>query len=141
MDIRIKRAESSDIKALYNLNKAFNGDCTTEDLIIDSLQNNKQEIVLIAYADDNPAGFLCGKVCRSMCYKTLHGEVAELYVHEEYRRQGIAKKLIEQIEAEFRKNNIVIVDIATSVENQTAQAFYSNCGYKGKTKLIYRKKI
>ena len=85
MDIRIKRAELSDINALYTLNKAFNGDCTTEDLIIDSLLNNKQEIVLIAYADDNPAGFLCGQICLSMCYKTLHGEVGELYVDEEIR--------------------------------------------------------
>lgn len=132
-------AESSDINALYNLNKAFNGDCTTEELITDSLQNNKQEIVLIAYADDNPAGFICGKICRSMCYNTLHGEVGELYVHEEYRRQGIAKKLIERIEAEFKQNNICIVDIATSIGNHTAQAFYSSCGYTGKTRLIYRK--
>lgn len=141
MDIRINRAELSDINALHNLNKAFNGDCTTEELIKESLLNNKQEIVLIAYADDNPAGFLCGQICHSMCYKTLHGEVGELFVHEEYRRQGIAKKLIEQIEAEFIKINILIVDIATSVENLTAQAFYSNCGYIGKTKLIYRKRI
>jgi len=141
MHIRIKRAELSDVNALYNLNKAFNGECTTEDLIMDSLLNNKQEIVLIAYADDNPAGFLCGQICRSMCYRTLHGEVGELYVHEELRRKGIAKKLMEQIEAEFKRINIFIVDIATSVENHTAQAFYSSCGYTGKTKLIYRKSM
>lgn len=126
---------------LYILNKAFNGDCTTEDLILDSLLNNKQEIVLIAYSNDNPTGFICGQICRSMCYKTIHGSVGELFVHEDYRKQGIAKKLIEQIEAEFKKININIVDIATSVENHTAQAFYSSCGYSCRTKLIYRKTI
>ncbi|WP_026893380.1 hypothetical protein [Lacrimispora aerotolerans] len=79
----IKRAELSNINALYNLNKAFNGDYTTEELVKDSLLNNKQEIVLIAYTDDTLAGFLCGLIRHSMCYKTLHGEVSELFVHEE----------------------------------------------------------
>jgi len=131
----------SDVAALHRLNTAFNGDCTTEELIIDSLQYNKSEIVLIAYANSNPAGFLCGEICRSMCYKTLHGTVGELFVEEKYRRQVIAAKLIQEIENIFRKMDIFIVDIATSVENHTAQAFYSSCGYTGKTKMIYRKKI
>lgn len=139
MDIRIKKAELSDVEALYNLNRAFNGECTTAELINDSLQNNKQEIVLIAYVNNSPAGFLCGEICRSMCYKNLHGEIGELFVHEEYRRQGVAKKLIQFMEDEFNKINIFIIDIATSVENHTAQACYSSCGYTGKTKFIYRK--
>ena len=141
MDIRIKKAELSDAEALYNLNRAFNGDCTTMELISISLCNNENEIVLIAYVDDNPAGFLCGEICHSMCYETLHGEVGELFVHEEYRKQGVAKRLISQIENEFKKVGICTVDIATSVENLSAQVFYAGCGYTGKTKFIYRKNI
>ena len=141
IDIQIKRAELSDAAALHRLNTAFNGDCTTEELIIDSLQNNKSEIVLIAFANSSPAGFLCGEICRSMCYDTLHGTVGELFVEENYRRQGIAAKLIKKIENIFKKMDISIVDIATSVDNHTAQAFYSSCGYTGKTKMIYRKNI
>lgn len=141
MELYIKNADTSDVGALYTLNKAFNGDCTTEELIADSLLNNNHEIVLIAYVDEKPAGFLCGQICRSMCYKTLHGEIGELFVLEKYRRRGIAKMLIEHIETKFSNYNIYIVDIATSVKNHIAQSFYSSCGYEGKTKLVYRKNI
>lgn len=141
MSIQVKQAKISDSAILHSLNREFNGECTTEELIIDSLQNNNKEIVLIAYVNDSPAGFLCGEICRSMCYKTLHGSVGELFVREEYRKQGVATKLIQHIEDEFRQMGIIIVDIATSVENHTAQAFYSSCGYNGKTKMIFRKNI
>ncbi|MDR0288014.1 MAG: GNAT family N-acetyltransferase [Clostridiales bacterium] len=141
MDIQIRKAELSDAAALHMLNTNFNGDCTTIELIIDSLQNNKQEIVLIAYANDKPAGFVCGEIHRSMCYKTKHGSVGELFVEEEYRRHGIATRLIQEVEDIFKKSGIITVDIATSVNNNTAQAVYSSCGYIGKTKMIYRKNI
>ncbi|MCL2546622.1 MAG: GNAT family N-acetyltransferase [Oscillospiraceae bacterium] len=141
MDIRIKKAELSDAPALYRLNAVFNGNCTTEELIIDSLQNNTREIVMIAYANGAPAGFICGEICRSMCYKTPHGSVGELFVDDEYRRQGIAAKLINEIETEFKKMGVIIADIATSVDNRSAQALYKVCGYIGKTKMIFRKNI
>ena len=141
MSLQIKRADMTDVIALHGLCLEFNGDFTTEELIADSLLNNRQEMVLVAYEDEFPVGFLCGQIRRSMCYEALHGEVAELYIREEYRRRGIAKKLVELIEFEFKKHDVFIIDIVTSLDNHTAQAFYSSCGYTRKTRLIYRKKI
>ena len=141
MDIQIRKANLSDAPALYRLNSAFNGSCTTEELIIDSLQNNKHEIVLIAFVNGAPAGFLCGEICRSMCYKTPHGSISELFVENEYRRQGIAAKLIHEIETEFREMGVIVVDINTSADNHSAQTLYKSCGYIGKTKMVFRKNI
>ena len=141
LDLQIKRAEPSDAAALLCLNTAFNGACTTEERIIDSLLGNTQEIVLIAYANGIPAGFLCGQICRCMCYKTPHGSVAELFVDSAYRRKGVAAQLVWEIEALFKQMDISTVDIATSVDNHKAQAFYASRGYAGKTKMIYRKRI
>jgi len=142
MEIIIRKATASDAKALFELNKEFNGvNATTEELIIDSLNNNHHEIVFIAFINEQAVGFICGQICRSMCYRTVHGEVGELFVSERYRQMGIAKKLMNLMEEEFKINNALIVTLQTSVQNKTAQLFYEHCGYSGKQKYIYRKNI
>lgn len=142
MKITIRKATAGDARSLFELNQEFNGvNATTEDLVADALKNNYQEIVFIAFVDEQAAGFICGQVCRSVCYRTLHGEIGELFVSEKYRQQGVGKQLMNHMEEEFRKNQAVIVTLATSVQNKTAQLFYEHCGYTGKQKYIYRKNI
>ena len=140
MDIQVKRADVSDSNALYVLSKsAFNSDCATQQSITDSLRSNKREIILIAYVSGWPAGFLCGELYCSLCCNVLEGKVNELFVDEKYRKQGVATKLIGEIEAIFKNANVSVIEIAANINNHTAQAFYSSCGYQNKTRMIYYK--
>lgn len=142
MNISIKRASEVDARQLFELNELFNGTgSTTMEKLTDSIKNNRQEIVYTAYEEDTMAGFICGQVFMSMCYDTYYGEISELFVKEEYRRQGIAGRLMEAMEEEFKKNNIFSFQLFTGADNLAAQTFYASRGYIRSEELMYRKRV
>ena len=141
-DILIRFAMCSDAVELQGLNELFNGKgCTSAENIKDFLGNNNQEIISVASDRGKIVGFCCGQVFRSMCYTEKHGEITELYVLEEYRRKGIAKKLVFFIEAEFRKQGINGIHILTGNDNIEAQCFYRSCGYEDTDEVMLEKEI
>lgn len=95
---------------------------------------------MLAYVNDILAGFICGQIFKSMCY-TYYGEISELFVKEEYRRQGIAAKLINRMEEEFKENNIFSFQLFKGADNNTAQAFYEAQGYHKLEEWMYHKRI
>jgi ribosomal protein S18 acetylase RimI-like enzyme len=68
-------------------------------------------------------------------------EITELYVREEYRRQGIATKLINYIENIFEERNIKEFQLFTGKDNTAARAFYEKLGYKKIDEVMYKKKL
>lgn len=142
MDIVIRKAVKEDAAKLYILNELFNGQgSTTLEKLTDSIINNQQEIVFVAADDNEPVGFICGQVFKSMCYSTYYGEISELFIKEEYRRKGIAGRLINRIEEEFIRNNIYSFQLFTGAANKSAQAFYETKGYKKSEEWMYRKRV
>jgi ribosomal protein S18 acetylase RimI-like enzyme len=142
MRIEVRKAGIQDAPALYQLNREFNGeDVSTVGEIADSLQTNMSEIVMIVLAAGRPAGFVCGHLARSMCYRAPHGEIGELYVREQYRRSGVGKALMQAMEQSFARSGAQVVTLETSINNEGAQHFYEACGYAGKMKWTYRKKL
>lgn len=142
MDIVIRKAAKDDATKLYVLNELFNGQgSTTLERLTESIVNNQQEIVFIAEDDNEAIGFICGQIFKSMCYDTYYGEISELFIKEEYRRQGIAGKLINRIEEEFIRNNIYSFQLFTGAENRIAHAFYESMGYIKSEERMYRKRV
>ncbi len=58
------------------------------------------------------------------------GRVTELYVDDEYRKQGIGKMLMEKIENYFRENNYDDIVLEVLKPNTNAYGFYLSHGYK-----------
>ncbi|MEG6613289.1 GNAT family N-acetyltransferase [Pseudoclostridium thermosuccinogenes] len=140
MELRIATGE--DVGNLFEMNEEFNGkNCTTKELMRSSIDSNEQEVVSIAYIDGVAAGFICGQSIRSMCYDKCYVEITELYVREEYRRQGIATKLINYIENIFEERNIKEFQLFTGKDNTAARAFYEKLGYKKIDEVMYKKKL
>jgi ribosomal protein S18 acetylase RimI-like enzyme len=135
-------ANESDIENLFVLNELFNGEnCTTKDLLKKSIVTNEQEIVCITYDGEIAIGFCCGQIFKSMCYSSYYGEITELFVEEKYRRQGVAKSLMEFLESMFISRKIKSFQLFTDEDNKTAQVFYEALGYKKSPELQYRKRI
>ena len=139
MDITVRKAEVCDIPDMIKLNDEFNGAGATIDSMKQSLENNDREIVLVAVDGNQTIGFICGQLYQSICYNGLQCEITELFVCEEYRRNGIAKKLIKQIESEFAKHDIYEITLETGKDNIAAQKFYESCGYKLDDQIVYYK--
>lgn len=140
--MQIRLAKTSDAKQLWLLNREFNGvEHTSDESGIAESLSASPEIVMAAEQDGALVGFLCARVSRSMCYQTAHGEIGELFVSPMHRKLGVGRRLIEETERYFRKKQISIVTLYTSVGNTGAQAFYEKCGYQKKSRIEYRKNV
>lgn len=138
----LRIATRIDTDNLFELNEEFNGkNCTTKELIEKSISDNEQEIVCIAYVGVRAVGFVCGQLFRSMCYDVNYAEITELYIRKEYRKQGIATKLMDYIENVFQVKGIKGFQLFTGKDNISAQAFYEKLGYKKSDELMYRKRF
>jgi len=135
MDIQIRRATVKDSEALRQLNYEFNGLYVDANKIAYDIENG-EEIVVVGVVDNLVVAFACGFVVKSICYNFKDGEISEVYVNENYRRNGIAIKLVKFIEEIFETLNVSHISIITGVENFPAQQVYKNCGYKDKSKIL-----
>lgn len=140
--INLRLADINDIDALYELNELFNGiGCSIKEIMAESIRNNNQETVFIAAAGDIVIGFLCVQLFKSMCYNINYAEITELFIREEYRRQGAATELMNYAEEYFKSQNICGYQLFTGACNKTAQAFYEKMGYIRSDEMMYRKKF
>jgi len=141
MDIIVRKAQFHDIPDIMKMNDIMNGVGSNEDSMKNSLKNNYNEIVLVAVHNEIAVGFICGQLYPSICYANgLQCEVTELFVYEEYRKKGIASKLIAHLEHEFENNDVQEILLQTGKKNITAQRFYEKNGYVNTERIVYRKK-
>ena len=142
MDITIRNAQVQDIPALLEMNEALNeAGCSTFEHMKTSLENNRNEIVLVAHHNDAAVGFICGQLHFSICYANgVLCEVSELFVREDYRCMGVAAKLIAQLEAEFEKHRATEIFLQTGRKNVNAQKFYEKNDYAVRERIVYLKK-
>ncbi|MFC4775173.1 GNAT family N-acetyltransferase [Paenibacillus sp. GCM10023252] len=53
----------------------------------------------------------------------------DLYVHESYRKQGIAQLLLDQAQRYAKRMRAKGLELATALDNLEAQRLYERCGY------------
>lgn len=59
-----------------------------------------------------------------------HGWIGELYVKQEYRGQGIAKKLISNLAKYFRENGCISMRLSVLADNELAIGVYEKIGFE-----------
>jgi ribosomal protein S18 acetylase RimI-like enzyme len=151
MDIMIRKAQICDIPSIIKMNAAFNGVVSTIDWVTESLENsesleklenNEREIVFVAVHNSTAIGFICGQLYKSICYPNIRqAEMTELFICEEYRGNGIAARLIKELESEFIKNNVNEIVLKTGRENVIARKIYEKCGYEDYEEVVYCKEF
>ncbi|MEY2196931.1 GNAT family N-acetyltransferase [Neobacillus sp. BF23-41] len=77
-----------------------------------------QNITFVAKVNDKVVGF---------SDLTHNGHLDRLYVHKDYQGQGIATALVDMLESEAKKLNILEIDTEASI---TAKPFFEHRGYK-----------
>ncbi|MGV4414397.1 GNAT family N-acetyltransferase [Chryseobacterium sp. T1] len=86
---------------------------------IDNIQH-----CIVAYLDDNPAG--CGAL-KSFSEDTM--EIKRMYTNPIFRRNGLAKAILTELEAWAKELNYKKVVLETSKMQPEAIALYYKCGY------------
>ena len=63
------------------------------------------------------------------CVPTKSGRILELFILDSYRGLRLGKKLMQQMENYFKKNNCDIVRVEVFVPNKNAHNFYEKLDY------------
>ncbi len=71
--------------------------------------------------------------CISIIDEASLGEIATLYVEEEYRRMNIGKRLLDLHIGWFQDNNVVNVGVEVLHDNLSAIKLYENVGFRKDT--------
>ncbi|WP_175396138.1 GNAT family N-acetyltransferase [Paenibacillus xylanilyticus] len=61
----------------------------------------------------------------------------DLFVHTEYRQQGIARKLLQAAQNWARETGAIRITLSTAISNKQAQALYESEGYAKDTHFLY----
>jgi GNAT superfamily N-acetyltransferase len=83
----------------------------------------------IGELDGQPVGFACLRLMPHLQGDAPYAELTDIYVDVPFRRHGVARALIAQVEAAARAAGTSEVVINTGFDNAAAQAAYRTSGY------------
>lgn len=143
MGIAIRKATQEDLKAIQELNyKLFELEYnnfdpalnmnwtfsqTGENYFKKSIEN---ATVWVAVYNNKVIGYLAGSIEKTPAYTTKSlAELDNFYIDEEYRRQGIGKRLVEEFKKYCINKEIEEIKVTASAKNMNAKAFYQNNGF------------
>ena len=140
-EVTIRAATAADARALAELIAEFNGpqgdahETAARLSACDGL-----EVALVAWTPSGAAGFACLRVTAAIGSTDHHALLTELYVREAYRRQGIARALVEEAEALTLQQGATELYLFTGEHNVGARAFYEQLGYTTRS-VVYQKPL
>lgn len=89
----------------------------------------------IAFLGDEPAGFVVAFMPRSK-YRPAHGVIASIGVFPEFRREGIACALLNEMHQHFKIHRCKYSYVGTPITNNPAIRLYQKLGYKPVFELV-----
>lgn len=102
----------------------------TKSHLAEELQS-RNAVVLLAYVDGKPAGLTnCFEGFSTFQCKPLLN-IHDIAVLPEYRRRGIASRLLEEVEAIARERGCCKLTLEVLEGNKAAQAAYARFGFDG----------
>lgn len=132
--ITIRKALPSDCDDIYDIERTCFSDPWSKEIIMLSL-TNPIETILVATVDDKTAGFI------NLSYVVGELTINNIAVMPDYRKQGIADKLIALAFDEFPDTEVSLLEVRAG--NTPAQKLYEKHGfYKvGERKDYYKNPV
>jgi ribosomal protein S18 acetylase RimI-like enzyme len=125
-----ERAQVPELKSGAEIGTAY-----TQMLIDAIADRHRQAVILIAKVDNNAVGFACAwtdqdddPLLRDNARR--HAYVSDIFVDDAWRRQGVARLLLQAIETEMRQRGCERIRICTKATNIAALRCYETTGYR-----------
>ena len=123
-------ANINDVDSLYEIeSKYFSHPWTKEQFLYELSQNEFSKIV-VAEENDNIVGFLVYWILFD------NAQICNICVIDECKKRGIASKLFDIAEEDFKKNECFTITLEVRVSNVPAISLYEKRGF---TKVYIRK--
>ena len=144
--VEIRQARLSDIEVILSFNRAlFEHDVQYDETLCTDWPYSREGrryfrkrisepdgFVAMAEIDDDPIGYLCGKIAQSEDYreKAVCAEIENMYVQPKNRNQGIGTSLVKSFLKWCKANNAKRVLVTAYYENKRINRFYRKCGFQ-----------
>lgn len=138
--MKIRNANISDLENVYQFSKKMATSFTVEyeplknSFLINI--NNQDAIILVAEMNQCLIGYLLGFDHYAFYANGRVSLVEEIFVDENYRKNGIGKKLMQCFEDWSKKRNTKLIGLAT----RRASEFYKAIGYD-ESAIFFIKKL
>lgn len=119
----IRKMRREDVAEVAELEKKIFPDAWSENAILETWKQ-RQTMLLIALEDRKIIGYL-------ILYFVLEdGEIARIAVADEYRRKGVAGKMLRELALLCRENGVNRLMLDVRESNEPAKAFYARQGFE-----------
>ncbi len=124
MELLIRKMDMSDVPFVYEEEIKIFGKSLGEMTLYNEILHNKMSRYFIALVDKKRAAYVGS-------WLTIpNAEILNLFVLEEYRGQGIGKKLIDEVIKVCNKEKIDMLTLEVRVSNKYAIKMYEDIGFK-----------
>ena len=126
----VRQATPDDATALARLLDLFDRMGATSEQVAARMRACQNVLTtFIGERDGQPVGFACLRLVSHLQGDEPSAELTDLYVAAPFRRQGVARVLIAQVEAAARAAGAREVVLITGFDHEGAQAAYRASGY------------
>jgi GNAT superfamily N-acetyltransferase len=128
--ITVRQATPDDAPELARLLDLFDGmGATPAQVAARMLACQNVLTTFIGEMDGQPVGFACLRLVPHRQGEEPYAELTDIYLDAPFRRQGVARALIAQVETTTRAAGASEVVVITGFDNAGAQATYRASGY------------
>jgi ribosomal protein S18 acetylase RimI-like enzyme len=129
--VLLRDVRSGDAEALSQLITEFTHLSTTPAQIRQRLARSQSiEHPIVAELAGQVVGFASLRLVNYLGEDAPYAEISELFVSEPYRRQGIARALMTELEVRARAAGASGMAVLTAADNNTAVALYRAMGFQ-----------
>jgi ribosomal protein S18 acetylase RimI-like enzyme len=148
MDITYRLAAIADIemllsymRELYEQDHLEFDEFATCSALKQIIQDDSLGRVWLIQAEDEPIGYIVLTLGYSLEYQGRDAFVDELYLHPDYRRQGIGTKSLQFVEFICQSLKVQALHLEVNRDNIEAQQFYRKLGYEDHDRYLLTKTI
>lgn len=131
MSYQVRRMADEDLEQVLKLESECFIDAWNKDQWLYELHNNPVNVILVLVDDDKIIGL------NNYMITFNSATISQIAVSKDYRRQGLAKRLLKEMEDTFIKEGDDMVETVTlevRESNEPAISLYKNNGYEVITK-------
>lgn len=143
--ITIRSIKENELLALSKLYQELMGLQTNQsklEQVYRTIQHSEQYIILGAFDEEQLVGSLMGIICHDLVGDCKPFMVIEnVIVSPVARRQGVGKKLMQEIENMARQRDCYYIIFVSGEQRKEAHQFYERLGFKDEKVEGYRKHL
>ena len=146
MEIKIRKAKKNEIEELVKLNSLFidyhrkldnyfrHGSEVRKsyNMYLSRIIKKRNVKILFAEIDKKIVGYLIGEIRKAKPFLVPKriGNISEAFIKEEYRKEGIGSKMVENLINWFKENKIKNIEVSVNFNNEIGKKAWQKFGFK-----------